>query len=185
MSENSKEAGPIAGSPYTSLAQSLIDQFRDFRQQIPRFAFPPTKHLSKRVITLASVPAEFIEVVSASATNASELTAPGLASPENLRDRMYYSLSLTGLVDEMAATTNAARYTVTETFASAAQDALTIYALAKRLARHPRNGHLIPLVENMRRALGRTRPHPRKKAAPTTAEGPATESPDDGSSQEK
>jgi hypothetical protein len=187
VSDDNQEANPIAEFPYRSLAQSLIDQLRAYRQQIPRFTFSPEKHFSKRMITLASVPAEFIQIVSTSVGNAPELTSPGLASSEDLRDRLSFSISFTAVVDEMAAMTNATRYTVTEAFASAAADALIIYALAKRLARHPENSHLIPLVENMRKALGRTRPHSRKKATPTEDGSTQTtiESPEAGSSEEK
>jgi hypothetical protein len=164
MTENTQEIIQTEVGPYTALASTLIDQLHAFREQIPRFAFAPSKHASKRMITLASVPIEFIYQVTSAVKNEPELTGKGIAGHDELRDLTEFGIAFTGVAHEMEWTTKATQHTVMDAMATAAAEALNIYALAKRLARKPGNGHLIPVVEKMRESLGRTRPHPRKKA---------------------
>jgi hypothetical protein len=75
-------------------------------------------------------------------------------------------MSFTAVADDLDQTSAAARHTVTDLRHQAGSIALDVYANAKRMAQRSGNADLIPLVEGMQKALGRTKPRPRTKAAP-------------------
>jgi hypothetical protein len=142
-----------------------MDQLFAMRPLIPDFAFAPEKPMRRKLIANASVPVEFLELVSVNLTKAPQIAVDG-AEGETLRALMQRALSFTAVADDLEQTTAAARHTVTDARHQAGTIALNVYANAKRLARIPANFELIPLVEAMQKALGRTSPRPRTKAAP-------------------
>jgi hypothetical protein len=165
---------PLPAGPHTAAAEAFIEQLRAMRQQIPNFAFAPSKPIPKRLIANATVPDAFVEMVSVNVKNAPQLIVDG-ADGEQLRNLMFLAAGYTAVANEMDQMAAATHHTVTDARHQAGTIALNVYALAKRLAKKPGNGELIPVVEAMQRALGRTPPHPRKKAAPApTAPGQPT-----------
>jgi hypothetical protein len=162
-------------SPYTAAAQAYMDQLRSMRPLIPDFAFAPEKPIRRKLIANASVPLELLEMVSVNLTNAPQIAVDG-AEGEKIRDLMHRAMSFTAVADDLDHTSAAARHTVTDLRHQAGTIALDVYANAKRMAKKPGNADLIPLVEGMQRALGRTSPRPRKKAAsaPTPTTGQTT-----------
>jgi hypothetical protein len=169
---------PPATSPYTAAAQAYMDQLRGMRPLIPDFAFAPEKPIRRKLIANASVPLELIEMVSVNLVKAPQIAVDG-AQGEKLRDLMQRAMSFTAVADDLDQTSAAARHTVTDLRHQAGSIALDVYANAKRLAQRPGNGDLIPLVEGMQQALGRTSPRPRKKLAPapTPTTGQTTPAP--------
>lgn len=152
-------------SPYTAAAQAYMDQLFAMRPLIPDFAFAPEKPMRRKLIANASVPLELIEMVSVNLVKAPQIAVDG-AQGEKLRDLMQRAMSFTAVADDLDQTSAAARHTVTDAHHQAGTIALNVYANAKRMARQPENAELIPLVEGMQKALGRTKPRPRTKAAP-------------------
>jgi hypothetical protein len=136
---------------HTAAAQAMVEQARAMRQQVPHLVFPTSKGEAQRLSNAASVPPEFVRFADAFDPVADELEA---------------------LAQFIRHSTLAARN-------KAGSEALTTFAVAKRLAKRPENADLLPHVENMRRALGRTRKgksHPAAAPEPAPAE-PTPETP--------
>ena len=65
--------------------------------------------------------------------------------------------------DQLEMLTRSVKFTMAARKAKAAEEALHVYALAKRYARNP-NSSVLPHIEILRRALGRKVPRPRAAA---------------------
>jgi hypothetical protein len=167
MSTNQKNefkgtaAIPVAG--YTATAQERIQELRRWREQIPHFAIPATADATKRLSNAASVPPEFIELTSIATANHKPLVRGDSRTPEQVRDLVSYSDAIGPLADELEALAKFVRYSAASARNAAGREALTTYALALRLAKHPETAFLAPYAEDMRRALGRAR-----KSSPET-----------------
>ena len=143
------------------------------RQQIPHLVFPTSKGEAQRLSNAASVPPEFVELSAVSVTNSAALVRSGALDPAQTRDLMRYAKAYDPVADELEALAQFIRHSTLAARNKAGSEALVIFAVAKRLAKRPENGDLLPLVEDMRRALGRTR---KGKSKPASAE-PAPETP--------
>jgi hypothetical protein len=158
---------------YSDLAYERAMELMRWRDQIPRFAIPATADATQRLSAVAAVPAEFIELTNVAIANHPVLVRVEGATPDEVRDLVAYALAHEPLPNELEALAHFVRYSVIAARNAAATEALTTYALAKRLAKLPQYAYLRPHVADMRRALGRTRKvspeEPAKRAAARAA----------------
>lgn len=166
-----------APTTYTDAAQVLIDQTRAMRQQVPNFAIPLSKGDSRRLNSAASVPPEFVELTNVAVKNSAPLVRGDSMDSAQSRDLLSFADAFGPFADELEALAQFVRHSIKVAKNKAGSDALTTYALAKRLAKRPETADLVPHVDDMRRALGRV---PKAKAKPAPA--PATPAPKQGSS---
>lgn len=101
------------------------------------------------------MPPEFVELTTVAVANESSLVRGDGPTPAEIRELTAYADAYSPFADELEAFALFVRYSVTSARHSAGIEALTTYALAKRLAKRPRTAHLAPHVADMRRALGR------------------------------
>ena len=159
---------------YSDSAQTRVDEIRAMRQLIPNFVIPASTSASRSLTTAASVPEKFIELAVVAVKNNAALVRGGGADPAQLRDLMSYAAAYGPVADELEALAQFIRHSVTTARNKAGSDALTTYALARRLAKRPETAGLAPHVADMRNALAirfrKAKAHP----APTPAPVPAT-----------
>jgi hypothetical protein len=144
----------IPASSYSDGAQAFVDQLRRMRETIPHFAIPTLKSGRQTLNSLASLPAPFIELTAMARTNSVSLVRGGATTPAETRDLMAYGDAYNPVADELEAMAQFIRYSIAAAKAKAGVEALTTYALARRLARRPEHADLAPHVADMRRALG-------------------------------
>ena len=137
-------------------AQMRVEEIRLMRQTIPNFVTPETKDDHRRLISAASVPAEFVELIASAITNSSALVRED-TSPAEMRDHLAYADAYIPVVEELEALTQFLRFSISAARHKAGIAALTTYALAQRLAKRKETAHLAPHVAAMRRALGRVK----------------------------
>jgi hypothetical protein len=169
--ENDVSATPTPVS-YTDAAQEMVAQTRAMRQQVPKLVIPSSTREGSRLSNAASVPPEFVELSAVSVTNSAPLVREGGLGPEETRDLIRYANAFDPVADELEALAQFIRHSTLAARNKAGREALTTYAVAKVLAKHPETADLVPVVEDMRRALGRTR-----KSKPKPAPSPATTDP--------
>jgi hypothetical protein len=160
MSTKEKEIVVSAVDPTTShpaAAQALLQELRQMRDRIPRFAFPTSPQEAKRLTPAASVPPEFVELTAVAIANENALVRGVGPTPAEIRDLTSYADSYDPLADELEAMAQFIRHSVRAARNQAGSEALTTYALTQRLAKRPEFAHLAPYAADMRRALGRVR----------------------------
>jgi hypothetical protein len=81
------------------------------------------------------------------------------------RDMLQFNDALNSVRDQVEVLDRTLKFTMDARKAAVAEEALHVYAAAKRYAKNP-NSPLAPYVEIMKRELGRTRVHPRVKETP-------------------
>jgi hypothetical protein len=174
---------PVTPEPsHTDAAQALVGDVRAMRERIPNFVIPDSKGASRKLVSAATVPPQFIELTAVAVKNSDKLTRGGGADPAKLRNLMSFADAYEPVADELEALAHFIRHSVITARNTAGSDALTTYALAQRLAKRPESADLAPHVEDMRRALGnRVR---KAKAKPAPAPAPAQPSPVTASSPE-
>jgi len=150
------------------------------RDRIPKFAIP-AKGDGRRLAPAASVPREFIELTAVAITTHTSLQRGGAMEPAESRDLVRYAAAYNPVADELEAMAHFVRHSVTAALNKVGSDALATYALAQRLSKRPETADLLPHVEDMRRALGRTR----KGKAKPAAEEPEEETTPDSTTKEK
>jgi hypothetical protein len=141
------------------------------RQLIPNFVFPSSKSDGRRLSSAASVPPEFVELTAVAVTNTSALVRGGAVDPAEIRDLLSYAEAYTPLADELEALAHFIRHSVAVARNKAGNEALTVYALAKRIAKRAETADLAPHVADMRRALSHRfrKPKPQPQPSPTPA----------------
>jgi hypothetical protein len=147
----------------------MVEQARAMRQQVPYLVFPTSRGEAQRLSNAASVPPEFVELSAVSVTNSTALVRGGALDPGETRDLVRFADAFDPVADELEALAQFIRHSTLAARNKAGSEALTTFALAKRLAKRPENAELLPFVEAMRRALGRTRKGKSQPAPPTTA----------------
>ena len=147
---------------HVDTAQARMQELRAMRLVIPNFVIPSTKNETKRMTSAASVPPQFVETTTVALKNSTTMVRPGALSPEEVRGLMSYAEAYGPLADEAEALAHFIRHSVTAAKHRAGVDALTTYAVAQQLAKRPEGAELVPYVDDMRRALGRSG---KKKAA--------------------
>jgi len=167
-------------SLHSDTAQARVEEIRAFRQQIPNFVIPAFKGERRKLAPAASVPPEFVERVAVAVRNSQALVRGGAPDPEQARDLMSYAEAYGPVADELEALAEFVRHSVTTAKNKAGSDALTTYALARRLAKRPEHAELVPHVDDMRRTLGPPRgpkPKNRRQPPPDTTPPPETPAP--------
>jgi hypothetical protein len=140
------------------------------RQLIPNFVFPSSQGAGRRLTSAASVPPEFVELTAVAVTNTPGLVRGGAVDPVETRDLLSYAEAYAPLADELEMLAHFIRHSVATARHKAGNEALTVYALAQRLAKRPETADLAPQVADMRRALRRGRKaKPQPQPAPTPA----------------
>jgi hypothetical protein len=158
-------------------AEALIDDIRSLKQRIPNFVVPESKKARRQVASAASVPPQFIDLAALAIRNHDELTRGGNFGLAQIRDRMSYAEAYGPVADELEAMALFVRHSVRVAKNEAGSNALTTYALAKRLAKRPETAALTPHVEDMRLALGargrKAKAKPAPQPPPVTTSSPA------------
>lgn len=153
-----------ASDSYADDSLALVHEIMAMRDRIPKFAIP-SKGDGRRLAPAASVPPEFIELTAVAITTHTSLQRGGAMPPAESRDLVRYAAAYNPVADELEAMAHFVRHSVTAALNRVGSDALATYALAQRLSKRPETADLIPHVEDMRRALGRTRKGKSKPAA--------------------
>ncbi|HEX7153251.1 MAG TPA: hypothetical protein VF618_17330 [Thermoanaerobaculia bacterium] len=154
VSVGAVEVEPVVTS-YASEAQARVQELRSMRTLIPRFTIPVSPQETTRLSAAASVPPEFVELTAMAAALEQGLTRGQAVSSAEMRDLMSYADAYAPLADELEAMAQFVRHSVIAARNVVGSEALTIYALAQRLAKRPTMAHLAPHVADMRRALGK------------------------------
>lgn len=157
MSTIENGGSTVPAMSYADAAQKRLQELLHWREQIPHFAIPPASNATQRLSAAASVPAEFVELTNVAIANHTTLVRADGATPPEVRDLMAYADAYSPIADELEVLAKFVRYSVTAARNKAANEALTTYSLAQRLAKQPENATLVPYVADMRRALGRVR----------------------------
>lgn len=157
-------------------AQAHVEQIRAMRLTIPNFVIPTTKDGTQRLSRAASVSPQFVETTAVAVKNSVPLVRNGAISPDETRGLMGYADAYGPLADELEALAHFVRHSIAAARHKAGTEALTTYALARRLAKRPETAELAPYVEDMRRTLGAS--GGRKKADPDTPTVPPATQPD-------
>ena len=148
--ENAVSAAP---NPHTQAAQARVEELRAMRLVIPNFVIPTLKGGARPLTSAASVPAEFVELTVVAVRNSAALVR-GSADPDVVRDLLSYADAYGPVADELEALAHFVRHSIAAAKNKAGSEALTTYALARRLARRPETADLAPHVADMSRALG-------------------------------
>ncbi len=155
---------------HAEAAQLRLEELRQWREQIPRFAIPETADAMQRLSQAASISPVFIELTNVAVANQAALVRADSVPPAEVRDLLAYADAYVALPDELEAVAQFIRYSTTAARNVAGTEALTTYALAQRLSRQKRYAHLKPHVADMRRALGKQRKPTPEEAARKAAE---------------
>lgn len=161
---------------YADAALARVDEIRVLREKIPNLVIPETKSARTRLANAASVPQEFVELVTVAVKSKPVLvraSGQDLAQDKDLSD---YADAFGPVADELEALASFVRHSVTLARNKVGSEALTTYKLAQRLAKRPEMADLIPHVQDMAKALGRRTGRRKAKAqpAPTPAPAPVT-----------
>jgi hypothetical protein len=166
MTEETRET-PLS---HAEAAQQRVEELRRWREVIPHFVMPESADATQRLSPAASVPPEFIELTNVAAMNEPELVRNQAPTPAEVRDLVSYADAYDPLADELEASAQFLRHSVTAARNIAGSEVLTRYSLAQRLAKQRKTAHLAPYVADMRRALGRVRKLSPEAAAKRAAE---------------
>lgn len=148
---------PVANTQtsHADIAQARVAEVRAMRERIPDLVIPDSKGASKKLVSAATVPPQFIELTAVAVKNSEALVRKGGADPAQLRDLLSYAEAYEPLADELEALAQFVRHSVINARHKAGRDALTTYAVAQVLAARPENADLAPHVADMKRALGK------------------------------
>jgi hypothetical protein len=171
-------AGQAALASPLESAQGLLYTIATMRAAIPSFAFQIPPGGRQSVANLANVPFEFMEQSNTAMKGESVLQRGGI-EPDDLRKLFAYGSAHGPVADALEFLAKEMRESVDSAMSKSGNEALTTYQLAARYAKRPEYAHLKPLVQAMRRTLGRFR---KSKAAveqpptPTPVPQPQSES---------
>ena len=166
----SKVSNAVPAGGHADAVQERVQELRRWREQIPRFLIPATSDATQRLSSAGSVTPAFVEQTNVAVANQTVLVRTEAATPAETRDMMAYAEAYEPLADELEALAHIVRHSVAFARNRAGNEALTRYALARRLAKLPENAALVPYVADMRRALGRMRKPTPEEAARRAAE---------------
>lgn len=159
-------------STHHDRAQECVEDVRAMQKRIPYFVFPTPGTERRRLARAASVSPEFVELSAVAVTNDPALVREGGADPDHTRDLMSFAEAYEPLADELEALAQFVRHSAVVARNKAGSEALTTFALARRLAKRPEHAHLRPVVEAMHRALGFRRRKPKPQPEPDTPSEP-------------
>jgi hypothetical protein len=146
---------------YQQLAQQVSSTIATALSQISPLESP---HPTTRdfVRANAAVETNFISSVIAAVESIPELQGTKFDVAE-ARDMLQFIEAFRPVLDQVDVLARSLKFTLDARKAKVAEDALHVYALAKRYSRNP-NSATLPVADIMRRELGRKGPKPRAKA---------------------
>ena len=153
--ENGVSTTTTPNNVHAETAQARVEELRRWREQIPNFVIPAAANDMRRLTNAAAVPPEFVELTNLAVANQAALVRAEAVTPAEVRDLTRYADAYAPLADELEALAQFLRYSVKVARSKVGYEALTTYALARRLAKRPATAGLAPVVADMRRALGR------------------------------
>ena len=180
MSKSNEVPDTQPPASHLDAAQTLIDDIRAMKQRVPNFVIPESSNAGRQLAYAASVPPEFVDLVALAIHNNEELTRGGNSGQAQMHDMGSFGDAYSPVADELEALALFVRHSVRVARNKAGSEALTTYALAKRLAKRPETASLAPHVKDMRIALG----VPGRKGKSKPAPKPATTSASTTSAQE-
>ena len=154
---------------YAESALARVEELRAMRDKIPNLVIPETRDARRRLSVAASVPPEFIELASMAVKSHAPLVRGGGQDLDKNSDLKSFAEAYGPLGDELEALTFFVKHSVTKALNTIGSEALTTFALAKRLSKRPESADLIPHVEAMGKALGKRGRKSKSKPAPTPA----------------
>ncbi len=154
---------------YADSALAFVEALRTMRQNIPNLVIPETRDARRRLANAASVPPEFIELASMAVKSHAPLVRGGGQDLAQNSDLKSFAEAYGPLGDELEALTSFVKHSVTKAMNTVGTEALTTYALARRLSKRPESADLIPHVDAMRKALGKRIRKSKSKPAPKPA----------------
>jgi len=159
---------PVTDTPpsHADAAQALVADVRAMRDRVPDLVIPDSKSATQKLISVATVPPQFVELTAVAVTNSEALVRKGGADAARLRDLLSYADAYEPFADELEALAHFVRHSVITARHKAGSEALTTYALAQRLAKLPETADLAPHVADMSRALGKRGRNGKAKTAP-------------------
>ncbi len=175
MSNNGEVPVTPPVQSYADSALSRVDEIRVMREKIPNLVIPESKSARTRLANAASVPKEFVELVTVAVKSKPVLvraSGQDLAQDKDLSD---YAAAYGPVADELEALASFVRHSVTLALNKVGSEALITYSLARRLSKRPERADLLPHVEDMAKALGRGgRRKAKAQPAPAPAPAPVT-----------
>jgi hypothetical protein len=141
-------------SSQSAAAKAVLDKLHILRDEIPGFEMPPTGG-RKRIHTTANIPSEFVEATAVAIDRDSPLQKSSELTSDEMRESIAFSAAFEAIADELEAFAKGVRFTIANRRAKVGSNALTLYEIAKRLAKQPDKKDLLPYVEDMKRALGK------------------------------
>ena len=159
---------PVTTPSYLERAEAIIDDIRAMKDKVPKFVVPESRR-ARQQLAAASVSPQFVDLAALAVRNHDVLTRGGNFGLAEIRDRMSYAEAYGPVADELEAMALFVRHSVRVAKNEAGSNALTTYALAKRLAKRPETAALAPHVEDMRLALGPRGRKARAKAKPASS----------------
>ncbi len=159
---------PVTNAPasHSDAAQALVGDVRSMRARIPDLVIRDSPSATRKLVSVATVPPQFIELTAVAVTNSDTLVRKGGPDAARIRDLMSYAEAYGPLADELEALAQFVRHSVVTARYKAGSAALTTYAFAQRLAKLPETADLAPHVADMSRALGKRGRNGKSKPAP-------------------
>ncbi len=163
----------ITESPHAEAAKALVEKLRALRAELPQYV-PESPGDAKSLANRASVPEPFVESASVAIQASDLLDGSTRTTAEALRDVIAFALAYEAVLTEGKAFVRAAKHMIRLAKSQAGGHALSVYAIAQRLAKEKDGAELVPHVIDMRHKLKRGRrkatsepaPDPVKKTAP-------------------
>jgi hypothetical protein len=113
----------------------------------------PSPEADRAIDASAAVTDDFIGAVATASDGAPSMAVAASITGDELRDVIEFASAFNGLGDELELATRAVRYTIKVERAAAGMKALRAYQIAKGLNRSLSNGALVPLIDNISKAL--------------------------------
>jgi hypothetical protein len=178
QSNTTTTAVSVTPTVHADTVQVHLQELRQMREVIPHFIMPVEGRETTKLANAASVSPEFVELTASATANHVALVRGDALSQADRRDLMSYADAYGPLADEFEAMAQFLRHSITAARNQVGADALTTYAVAKRLAKKPRYAGLAVHVADMRRALNRGKKlTAEQKAAKAAAKTPKPASP--------
>ncbi len=162
---------------HTDSAQARIEEIRAIVQKIPNIVIPTSARDGRRLVPTASVPKKFVELTAVAVRNSAPLVRPSGQDLAQDRDLASFAEAYPAVADELEAQAHFLRHSIAAAKSKVGSSALTTYAVARVLAKRPETADLLPHVEDMRKALGRSGRKSKSKPAPKPATPDTTEQP--------
>jgi hypothetical protein len=156
---------------YQQLKDEISTSVQQAMSRIPLFVetHPST---TKFVRTHQNFSTEFIATAVAAVESSAELQGVNMLDVAATRDALQFVDAFRPFVDELTSMAANLKFTLDTRKAQATIDALTIYAVAKSVARAPQSTQVAAHVQNLRRDIRRNGPK-RKKAQPPSSPTPS------------